>query len=140
LANEIDDDLRRRIAERAGYRCEYCLVSEDDSFSRHLVDHIVSRKHGGPAHESNLAFACVRCNAWKGSDIASLDPETGQLVSLFHPRRQRWPDHFRLDGPFIEPVTSEGRVTARLLRLNIDQRIVERRLLIAIRRYPGRIR
>jgi hypothetical protein len=42
---------------------------------------------------------------WKGSDIASLDPLTGELVPLFNPRRDSWPDHFRLDGPILEPLT-----------------------------------
>ena len=121
------------VAERAGFRCE--LLSEGDSFSRHQIDH--SLKHGGSSDESNLAYACVRCNAWKGTDIAALDPVSGTLVAFFHPRRHRWEDHFRLDGSIIEPLTADGRVTARLLRLNVDQRIVERRLLIAIGRYPG---
>ena len=74
---------------------------------------------------------------WKGTDIAALDPVSGTFVAFFHPRRHRWEDHFRLEGLIIEPLTAEGRVTTRLLRLNIDQRIVERRLLIAIGRYPS---
>jgi hypothetical protein len=84
----------------------------------------------------NLAYACLRCNAWKGSDIGSFDLETGCFVSLFNPRRQSWGDHFRLKGFVIEPLTAEGRVTARILRLNIDKRVVERRALMLIGRYP----
>jgi hypothetical protein len=140
LASEVGDRQRRLVAERAGFRCEYCLLSEDDSFSGHQIDHILSLKHGGSPNESNLAYSCVRCNAWKGTDIAAIDAVTGKLVPLFDPRRNHWEDHFRLDGLIIEPLTAEGRVTARLLRLNIEQRIVERRLLIAIGRYPGKLR
>jgi len=84
----------------------------------------------------NLAYACLRCNAWKGSDIGSVDPETGQLVSLFNPRQQEWAQHFKLQGFVIEPLTVEGRATARLLRLNIDKRVVERRALMLVGRYP----
>jgi hypothetical protein len=84
----------------------------------------------------NLAYARLRCNAWKGSDIGSVDPETGQLVSLFNPRQQEGAQHFRLQGFVIEPLTVEGRATARLLRLNIDKRVVERRALMLIGRYP----
>jgi hypothetical protein len=55
---------------------------------------------------------------------------------LYNPRQQRWADHFQLEDAIIEPLTAEGVVTARLLRLNLDQRVAERRLLIAIGRYP----
>jgi hypothetical protein len=136
LANEISESQRRFVAERAEHRCEYCLVHEDDSYSPHQIDHIVSRKHGGLSELDNLAYACLRCNAWKGSDIGSLDPQTGELVSLFNPRRQRWSDHFVFRGSVIEPLTAEGNATARLLKLNLDKRVAERQLLAAAGRYP----
>ena len=99
--------------------------------------HIISRKHDGSSDPDNLAYACLRCNAWKGSDVGSLDPQTGAYVSLFHPRRQHWDDHFELRGAVIEPRTTVGRATARLLKLNLDKRIVERQLLAAAGRYRG---
>ena len=58
------------------------------------------------------------------------------MVSLFHPRRQRWEDHFLLRGAVIEPLTAEGKATARLLKLNLDKRVVERHLLAIVGRYP----
>jgi hypothetical protein len=137
LASDISEELRQLVAERAGYRCEYCLLHEDDSYSSHQLDHIISRKHGGGSDADNLAYACLRCNVWKGSDVGSIDDETGALVSLYHPRHQRWDDHFELRGAIIEPLTSEGKATVRLLKLNLDKRIVERRLLLAVSRYPG---
>jgi hypothetical protein len=137
LAADISEALRRLVAERAGYRCEYCLLHEEDSYSPHQVDHIISRKHGEESQADNLAFACLRCNAWKGSDIGSLDSQTGRFVNLFHPRRQRWEDHFVLRGAIIEPLTAEGRATARLLKLNLDKRVVERKLPIAAGCYPS---
>jgi 5-methylcytosine-specific restriction endonuclease McrA len=136
LASDVSESQRRFVAERAAHRCEYCLLHEDDSYSPHQIDHIISRKHGGLSESGNLAYACLRCNAWKGSDVGSLDPETGAFVSLFHPRRHRWEDHFVLRGPRIEPITPEGKATARLLKLNLDKRVVERQLLTAAGRYP----
>lgn len=130
--------MRRLVAQRAAYRCEYCLLHEDDSYSPHQIDHIISRKHGGSSDPDNLAYACLRCNTWKGSDVGSLDFETGAFVSFFHPRRQRWDDHFVLRGAVIEPLTAEGKVTARLLKLNLDKRVVERQLLSILGRYPPR--
>jgi len=136
LGSDISESLRRLVAERAGYRCEYCLLHEDDSYSPHQIDHIISRKHGGRSDADNLAYACLRCNAWKGSDIGSLDSETDRFVNLFHPRRQRWEDHFVLRGAIVEPLTAEAKATARLLKLNLNKRVVERRLLAAAGRYP----
>jgi hypothetical protein len=136
LANDIKESQRRFVAERAANGCEYCLLHEDDSYSPHQIDHIISRKHGGLSELGNLAYACLRCNARKGSDIGSLDPNTGEFVSLFNLRRHRWSDHFVFRGGVIEPLTAEGNATARLLKLNLDKRVVERRLLAAAGRYP----
>ena len=110
------------------------MVGELDA-GNHQIDHIISRKHGGRPEAENLAYACLRCNAWKGSDIGSLDTQTGAFVSLFHPRQHLWGDHFVLHGGVIQPLTGEGKATVRLLRLNLDKRVVERRLLAAAGRY-----
>ena len=136
MPSDIDPGLRQQVARRASFRCEYCLLHEEDSFSPHQVDHIISRKHGGLSVLDNLAYSCLRCNAWKGTDLGSLHASTGELVAFFHPRRHLWSEHFRLIGAAIEPLTPEGEVTARILRLNLDKRIVERRLLLALGRYP----
>jgi hypothetical protein len=71
----------------------------------------------------------------KGSDVGSFDAQHSTFVSLFHPRRQRWEDNFALRGAIIEPRTPEGRATARLLKFNLDKRVVERQLLAAIGRF-----
>lgn len=123
------------MAGRAAHRCEYCPLHEDDSYSTHQIDHIVSRKHGGLSELDNLAYACLRCNVWEGSDIGSLDPQIGELVSLFNPRYHVWSDHFVFRGAVIEPLTAEGNATARLLKLNLDKRVAERQLLAASGRY-----
>jgi hypothetical protein len=100
------------------------------------VDHIVSRKHGGFSAWDNLAFACMLCNRYKSSDIASIS-RVGSVVRLFHPRRDRWTDHFRISGAVIQPLTDIGEVTARALKLNAPERVIERRLLQALGRYPS---
>jgi hypothetical protein len=136
VASDINEKLRAEIAQRAGWRCEYCLIHREDSGFPHEVDHIVSRKHGGSSTSNNLAYACVICNRYKGSDVASTEPGTGEIIRLFDPRRDRWADHFRIDGALIEPITIVGLTTARLLRLNAPERILERRLLQSQDRYP----
>lgn len=133
----IPEPLRRLVEERAGGRCEYCRLHEDDTFFTHEVDHIYAEKHDGPTAEWNLCLACADCNRNKGSDICSLDPETGEVVALFHPRRDRWAEHFQLaDTGVIEPLTAHGRVTARLLRINRLDVVADRARLIALGRYP----
>ena len=99
------------------------------------MDHIVSRKHGGNSSPDNLALACVRCNAWKGSDIASFGLEPGQIVPLFDPRRSQWSDHFRPEDGMIVPLTGTGDATIRLLRFNLHGRVTERQILIQCGRY-----
>jgi HNH endonuclease len=101
--------LRRLVRERAGERCEYCLTPERLTLAAHWVDHIVAEKHGGRAEEGNLALSRVLCNQHKGSDLTSIDPETGQIAPLFHPRRDAWPDHFRLTVNSGKPSCRPGR-------------------------------
>jgi hypothetical protein len=138
VATDIGEELRAEISQRAGERCEYCLIHQDDVGFPHQVDHIISRKHGGSSALDNLAYACVICNRNKGSDVASVEPRTGEIVRLFDPRHQRWAEHFRIDSARIEPITQIGSTTVRLLRLNAPERILERRLLQSLRRYPLR--
>ena len=137
MASDITEQVRAKVARRAGHRCEYCLIHENDAGFPHQVDHVVSRKHGGTSAFDNLAYACILCNRYKGSDVASINPKTGEAVRLFHPRQDRWADHFRLDADFIEPLSEVGSVTARLLRLNAAERLAERRLLM-FPRHPAR--
>jgi 5-methylcytosine-specific restriction endonuclease McrA len=106
--------LRRLVSERAGGRCEYCLIPETAVFAAHEIDHSISQKHGGPTEADNLALSCALCNKHKGSDLVSLDPDTDHIVPLYDPRRDRWSDHFQLRAAQFVPLTPTGRVTVRL--------------------------
>jgi hypothetical protein len=132
----IPAELRRFVIERAGGCCEYCRMHVSDRLLPFEIDHIIAEKHGGTTQEDNLCLACFRYNGFKGSDVASIDPVTGNATLLFHPRRQRWEDHFGLDGATIEPLTPEGRITVFLLRFNAPIQIAQRAALISEGRYP----
>ena len=132
----IAAELRRFVAERANYRCEYCLYPQEASLLAFEVEHIIAEKHGGPTTADNLALACPYCNRFKGSDLGSLDPETRKLTPFYDPRTQRWMDHFALEGAEIVPQTPEGRVTVHILRLNHPDHIAERGRLMQVGRYP----
>jgi len=60
MASEVPTSLRRLVAERAAYRCEYCLLPQAVALHQHEPDHIVPLQHGGETHENNLALACLR--------------------------------------------------------------------------------
>jgi hypothetical protein len=137
MAEAISQQLRREIRARAGGRCEYCLVRETLLLAGCEVDHVVSRKHGGMTELPNLALSCARCNRAKGMDVGSIYPGSGAFVRLFNPRLDRWDEHFVIEGARIVGLTPIGQVTATLLRLNDDERLLERSLLQQAGQYPG---
>ncbi len=122
----IPTTLRRQVIERAQNRCEYCLLPAEVAFFPHEVDHVIAEKHGGATKIENLALACWRCNRHKGSDLTSFDPQTRQLSPLFNPRTQLWSEHFAYERERIIGLTPEGRTTVTLLRLNSEERLIER--------------
>lgn len=136
-AEKLKDFERQEVHARAGNRCEYCLLSEKDAHFLHEIDHIIARKHGGASTLENLALACYDCNRFKGANIASIDPLSNELTSLFNPRIQSWSEHFISRDGIIEAVTGVGRVTELVLRLNLPVRVEVRSLLAASGTYPG---
>jgi hypothetical protein len=129
--------LRSLVRQRALGRCEYCRIAEDDVTTPHEPDHIIAEQHDGQTTAENLAFACFHCNRFKGTNIASVDPETGQSVFLFNPRLETWSAHFKLEGARIVGLTPAGRATAALLKLDLPERVESRELLIRAGRYPS---
>jgi hypothetical protein len=136
VGSDITEALRNEVARRAHHRCEYCLIHEDDIAFRPHVDHILSRKHGGLSDMENLAYACVICNRSKGSDLTSVNGRGGEIVRLFHPRHDKWADHFQLDGCSISAVSEVGGATSALLKFNAPERLAERGLLQSLGSYP----
>ena len=120
----MDAALRRNVAGRAGHRCEYCQLHRDHQPSVSLqIEHIVARQHGGNDSPENLAVACLRCNLHKGTNLAGVDPETGKLTRLFHPRLHRWTEHFKLQEGRVIGLTPSGRTTASLFQMNTPDRV-----------------
>ena len=110
----IPHALRQVVTARAGERCEYCLRHQDHRPESHQVDHIIALKHGGQTVRENLALACAVCNNNKGSDLATLDWTSAQIIGS----------------------TAIGQATVRLLRLNDPERVASRQILIEIGLYP----
>lgn len=130
MSSELSTGLRKLVIERAKNRCEYCLLPQFVSLHKHEPDHIVPLQHGGQTDADNLTLSCMRCNRYKGPNVGSFDPETGNLVPFFNPRTQDWANHFELDGAIIRPRTAEARVTVKIFRMNDEDRVLERQRLI----------
>ncbi len=96
--SDLASDLEERVRQRAGERCEYCQLPAAFSSTPFEVEHIVAAQHGGPTALGNLAWACFACNRHKGPNLGGIDPKTGKKTWLFHPRRMKWPRHFRWKG------------------------------------------
>ena len=121
------------VRARADGRCEYCHIP-DVSETPFQIDHIIAIQHGGPTEPENLALSCFYCNSVKGPNIASIDPETGEITRLFHPRRDAWQEHFEWHGTILFGRTDVGRTTIRLLQINEPLRVLWRHEL----RFPPR--
>ncbi len=119
----MDAAVRQAVRDRAAHRCEYCRLPEAAHELPFHVEHIVARQHQGADSLDNLALACDRCNLYKGPNLTTIDVESSAIVPLFHPRRDRWEDHFRWHGARIEGLTPVGRATVLLLQMNLSQRV-----------------
>ena len=137
MTSYISTSLRQLINDRAGGKCEYCLIHQDFSIYSHEVDHAVAVKHGGSSTEENLVLACLSCNRYKGSDLTSIDPITKEITSLFNPRSHKWSNHFQLKESSILGITAIGRTTIFLLKLNEPKRLLIRKALISQHLYPS---
>jgi hypothetical protein len=129
---------RASVIERAEERCEYCLCPMRYSSSPFSVEHILPRAMGGTNSLTNLALSCQGCNNAKYTKIEGTDPATGLTVPLYHPRRQRWSDHFAWNEDYSEVVglTPTGRATAATLELNREGLVNLRRVLILAGIHP----
>lgn len=126
----MDAATRRQVRERAEECCEYCRLPQFAApFLRFHVEHIQASQHIVDDGLENLCLACPRCNLNKGPNLASLS-QARELVPLFHPRQQKWDEHFRLDGATIVGLTPIGTATARLLKMNEGDQIEIRAALI----------
>lgn len=127
-----DSRVRTVVQARARDACEYCLMP---ALSQFHVDHIIPRRRwqaylqgsllskpkpteASVDHLENFAWSCAFCNTSKGDRVAGRHGQ--QSYPLFHPRRDRWNQHFTLtsDHFLIEGLTDIGRATVRALAFN----------------------
>lgn len=125
----MDAQTRAQVRDRAGNRCEYCQLHQDDSPLAILhIEHVIPKVHGGTDDLENLALACIDCNLHKGPNLTGIDPESNRVTELFHPRRQQWADHFEWRGSLVIGKTAIGRTTVRVLQMNSEDQLALRSL------------
>ena len=130
---------RQAVVKRARGCCEYCHSQARFAMQPLSVEHIIPRQAGGETTLDNLALACQGCNGHKYVKTEEVDPASGELVSLFHPRRQRWRDHFAWNADFtlIIGLTPTERATVETLQLNREGLVNLRRVLCAMGEHPS---
>ena len=122
----MDARTRELVRQRAGQRCEYCHLRESAvPYLVFHVDHIIASDD-----PQGLAWACSECNYHKGPNLASIDPETNEQATVFHPRIDDWESHFTVENGRIIGRTPAGRATARLLNMNAPRMVRLRRELV----------
>lgn len=129
---------KQKVFDRANGRCEYCFSRADFSPSPFAAEHSLPRHSGGTNALDNLALSCQACNNHKFTSTNALDPGSGLIVPLFHPRRDKWSDHFSWSEDFllIEGRTPTGRATVNKLQINRASVINLRRVLKMDGKHP----
>jgi hypothetical protein len=118
------------VRYRAEGRCEYCRIPQSALPLPFQIDHIIAEQHEGETVLDNLALACPHCNRCKGPNIGGFDPDSGELVRLFHPRADVWAEHFEFEGARIAGRTAIGSATVQVLAMNAPDLLLLRLELI----------
>lgn len=125
------------VAQRARHRCEYCHAPEVIFNFPFEVEHILPVVHQGPDDDSNLVLACRGCNLHKAGHLTGQDEATGADVPLFHPRHDRWDEHFSVNEQgIICGQTPRGRATVAQLRMNSELQVQARTLWVRLGIFP----
>lgn len=114
----MKQSLQAELRRLAGARCDYCRMPDSLDPLPFQIDHIITQQHGGATVLENLAWSCLHCNKRKGPNIAGIDPDSGVLAALFHPRGQSWARHFYWDGAILRGRTRAARATIAVLGIN----------------------
>lgn len=126
------------VADRAAHRCEYCLAPEVVFNFPFEVEHVVPTARQGSDETTNLALACRGCNLHKADRFTGIDEITETEVRLFHPRQDRWDEHFRVDTErgLIVGLTGVGRATVPRLNMNSPTQRAARLIWIRLGLFP----
>lgn len=138
MSTYLTSVLRKRLEDADDHLCVYCQTSVGNTGQLLTIDHVTPQSAGGETEFKNLCLACRRCNEFKGSTITAKDPLTGTEAPLFHPRRDRWSEHFTWDatGTRLVGLTTVGRATILALAMNDETIVGARRRWVSAGWHP----
>jgi hypothetical protein len=136
--SRVTAQQKKAVAERANRCCEYCKSQVSFAIQPFSIEHIIPKSQGGRTTLDNLALACQGCNNHKYNKTEGRDLISGNIVPFYHPRQQRWSEHFVWNEDFILIIglTPVGRTTVDALQLNREGVVNLRRVLYAMGEHP----
>lgn len=137
----ISTAKRQAVIARAIGRCEYCQSRADFATETFAVEHIIPISLNGSDELDNLALACSGCNGFKHKKIEGYDATTGDMATLFHPRKDLWINHFAWSDDYthVLGITPIGRATVTTLQMNRLGLVNIRSALLLIRKHPPEV-
>lgn len=138
MSEYISVELRRQLRDQFGDCCAYCHSASALMAISLEIEHIKPQSVGGLTKLDNLCLACPSCNRHKGSRQTVIDPESGEIVPLFHPQKQVWIEHFGwIDhASQLTGKTAIGRATIVALQMNRPALVAVRKLWVKLDRHP----
>jgi hypothetical protein len=138
MADYISVKVQRLIRTISNGCCEYCQAPAEYSAAFYHFDHILPAVKGGKSTFSNIAYSCAGCNGYKSDKTHFLDPLTHQITKLYHPKKDKWDEHFQWNNDYlsIEGISPIGRTTVALLQLNREGLRNLRQILILVGAHP----
>ena len=110
-----------------------CLVDHQTELEIALREALANAVlHGNRSNADKKVLVRAYCDPRRGFVIAvrdegpGFDPETNAVTGLFHPRRQRWEDHFERRGIYVIGKTALGRTTVQVLNMNSEDQLTLR--------------
>jgi hypothetical protein len=138
MSEYIPENSKRQIRSHFTDCCAYCLTAHALMPVTFECEHIIPRSAGGQTVFENLCLACPMCNRYKSNRQKVADPQTQEIVSLFHPHLQVWIEHFAWneDSTEIIGVTAVGRTTIFALKMNRPELIRVRLMWVKRGEHP----
>jgi hypothetical protein len=120
MSRYVSKEKRQIVKERANTCCEYCQCQEEFCPSPFSIEHVTPLAKNGTDDLENLAYSCQGCNNFKYISIEAIDPLSGEMVKLYHPRKDVWNEHFRWSKDHLRliGISPSARATIDLLKLN----------------------
>ncbi|MEO0885152.1 MAG: HNH endonuclease signature motif containing protein [Cyanobacteria bacterium J06648_10] len=137
----VSKKLQQQVRNQFASCCAYCRTAELLTATTFEIEHIIPLSTGGKTQYDNLCLACPTCNRYKAARRTGLDPQTDQIVPLFHPQQQSWNKHFSwsADSTQISSLTPTSRATCTALKMNRDPLLRVRKMWVKLGEHPPNI-